>query len=68
MTSRDFMYFFQGFAEINGAPPTPAQWELLKRHANLVFKHEIDPSMPDPDGKLQEAHDGEWGGAPAYRC
>jgi hypothetical protein len=59
VTSRDFVYWLQGFAEIHGGPPDEKQWEVIKNHINLVFVHEIDPSMPDQDGKLQEAHDGE---------
>lgn len=73
MTARDFVYWLQGFAEISGKQPTAAQWATIRNHINLVFKHEIDPSMPDPDGKLQEAHDGDvplgtppWG--PMLRC
>lgn len=59
MTSRDFAYWLQGFAEIGGgAPPTAEQWKVIQNHLNLVFVHEIDPSMPDPKGKLQAAHDG----------
>ena len=58
MTSRDLVYWLQGFAEIHGGPPTAEQWETIKRHLNMVFVHEIDPSMPDPNGKLQEAHGG----------
>lgn len=62
MTSRDFVYWLQGFAEINsedmdGSAPTAKQWQVIKNHLNLVFKHEIYPSMPDPDGKLQAVHD-----------
>lgn len=59
MTSRDFMYWLQGFAELYGGPPTAEQWRIIRAHLNLVFKHEIDPSMPDPDGVLQATHDGE---------
>jgi hypothetical protein len=59
VTSRDFVYWLQGFAEIHGGPPDKKQWEVIKNHINLVFVHEIDPSMPDPDGKLQAAHDGK---------
>ena len=65
------MYWFQGFAELNDLPPTAAQWKVIKAHANLVFKHEIDPSMPDPDGKLQETHDGVApfvNDSTVYRC
>lgn len=59
MTSRDFAYWLQGFIEIHGIAPTEAQWTIIKNHLNLVFVHEIDPSMPDPKGKLQAAHDGK---------
>jgi cell division protein ZapA (FtsZ GTPase activity inhibitor) len=46
MTSRDFVYFLQGFFEIN-EPQTinKQQVEIIKNHLNLVFKHEIDPSL-----------------------
>ncbi len=57
MTSRDFVYWLQGFAELSKEPPTPEQWTQIKNHLNLVFVHEIDG--PDPDGKLQAAHDGK---------
>ncbi len=57
MTSRDLAYWLQGFAELNGdTPPTAAQWKIIRNHLNLVFTHELDG--PDPDGKLQQAHDG----------
>ncbi len=58
MTSRDFVYWLQGFIEIHGDSPNAAQWIIIKNHLNLVFKHEIDPSMPDPKGVLQKTHDG----------
>lgn len=59
MTSRDFCYWLQGFYEISN-PTTIGEKEtdMIKRHLALVFIHEIDPSMPDPDGKLQAVHDG----------
>jgi hypothetical protein len=59
MTSRDFCYWLQGFFEIsaagtNGSGPVPVtQVEIIKKHLNLVFKHEIDPSFGD-DKKQQE--------------
>lgn len=59
MTSRDFVYWLQGFSEISKVAPTEEQWKVIQSHLNLVFKHEIDPSMPDPSGKLQQAHDGK---------
>ena len=60
MTSRDFCYWLQGFFEI-GHPQslTVQETEIVKRHLALVFKHEIDPSMPDPTGELQATHDGK---------
>jgi len=46
MTSRDFAYWLQGFFEISGCTEiTAEQTEQIKKHLNLVFKHEIDPSM-----------------------
>lgn len=59
MTTRDFCFWLQGFAEVHRDAPSPEQWEVIKRHLNLVFAHDIDPSMPDKDGKLQAAHDGK---------
>lgn len=59
MTSRDFAYWLQGFFEIGQpGPMTADQVDLVKRHLALVFKHEIDPSIPDPTGDLQATHDG----------
>lgn len=46
MTSRDFCYWLQGYFEV--AKPTlidAKEIELIQKHLNLVFKHEIDPSM-----------------------
>lgn len=48
MTSRDFIYWLQGFFEISGAKQLDAgQTKLVQKHLALVFKHEIDPSMGD---------------------
>ena len=59
MRSTDFAYWLQGFAELNSKPPTAEQWEIIKNHLNMVFLHELDATIPDPDGKLQDAHDGK---------
>ena len=60
MTSQAFVYWLQGFFEISGETEmTKEQCEIVKDHLNMVFVHEIDPSIPDPKGKLQEAHDGK---------
>jgi hypothetical protein len=48
MTSRDFAFWLQGFFEISNAETiTKVQTQVIKNHLNLVFKHEIDPSMGD---------------------
>ena len=62
MTSRDFAYWLQGLFEL-ADPKTlnEKQTELIKRHLNLVFIHEIDPSYsddPEVQAKLQAIHDG----------
>jgi hypothetical protein len=53
MTSRDFCYWLQGFFEINGVRQngtvqlTVEQTVTIRAHLDMVFKHEIDPSMGD---------------------
>lgn len=50
MTSRDFAFWLQGFFEISNPEVIQSnQTELIKKHLNLVFKHEIDPSMGDKE-------------------
>lgn len=60
MTTRDFCFWLQGYME-NAKPVTidANVTQLIKQHLNLVFVHDIDPSMPDPSGKLQAIHDGK---------
>jgi hypothetical protein len=54
MTSRDFAYWLQGFFEIqNPTVITEDKVILIKQHLNLVFKHEIDPSMGDEKHQLE---------------
>jgi hypothetical protein len=60
MTSRDFCYWLQGFFELAG-PGVELNAEraaMIGRHLNLVFKHEIDPSMGGSaeQKKLNEIH------------
>ena len=59
MTSRDFAYWLQGYLEV--ADPKKIdekQLKVIKNHLNLVFKHEIDPSMGDEkhQQELNEIH------------
>lgn len=64
MTSRDFVYWLQGYFEISDAKNiNEQQIQVIKNHLNLVFKHEIDPSIDLGNNKikkeLQEIHDGK---------
>lgn len=41
------MYWVQGFVEVSGgAPPTAEQWNVIKEHLNLCFKHMDAPECP----------------------
>jgi hypothetical protein len=63
MTSRDFCYWLQGYFELTGNNiVSENQVQCIKNHLNLVFKHEIDPSIdlnnPEIKTELQKIHDG----------
>lgn len=46
MQSRDFCYWLQGFFEVSDVTEiNEKQTQQIKNHLNLVFKHEIDPSI-----------------------
>lgn len=67
MTSRDFCYWLQGLFELAETESLSAkQTELIKKHLNMVFVHEIDPSMGGKahQKKLDQFHHGE----PKMRC
>lgn len=76
MTSRDFCFWLQGAFEMNaGQMLNQGQYELMRRHLALVFKHEIDPSMGDAANQaaLNQIHDnpqigGTGPGGVLYRC
>lgn len=65
MTSRDFCYWCQGFFELTDSLEglSPAQVKMIRAHLNLVFLHEIDPSIdggkPDLVHLLNETHAGK---------
>ena len=64
MTSRDFCYWLQGYFELtNPQELSVRETTLIKQHLNLVFKHEIDPSVdggnPAVAAELQAIHDGK---------
>lgn len=58
MKSVEFCYWLQGLFEL--AKPenlTPDQTALVKKHLDMVFIHEIDPSYPkEQQPALNEAH------------
>ena len=61
MTSRDFAYWLQGFFEIEKPLSIdPQQTEMIQKHLNMVFFHEIDPSMGDKkhNQTLTDIHEG----------
>lgn len=67
MRSRDFCYWLQGFFEISsindhGNALSPKQVECIRRHLDMVFYHEIDPSMGDQEHQdtLTEIHDSSF--------
>lgn len=70
MKSREFCYWLQGLFEV-GEPVSldEKQTDLICKHLNLVFIHEIDPSYPsEQQDKLNAAH-GEAPFRPAgMRC
>lgn len=70
MTSRDFCYWLQGYLEV--AQPdeiNDKELDQIKKHLNLVFKHEIDPSMGDQahQDALNHLHNQDPNG-PKLRC
>lgn len=60
MSSRDFCFWLMGYFEIteDEGSLSSMQVESIKNHLRLVFKHEIDPSMPGDPQELQNIHDG----------
>lgn len=38
MTSEQFTYWLQGFAELHATPPSPEQWLAIRDHLALVFE------------------------------
>ncbi len=58
MTSRDFCYWLQGYFELSeGGRFTAEQANTVKKHLEMVFRHEIDPGFGKDKAALQEIHD-----------
>lgn len=78
MTSREFVYWLQGYFELSGSTSlTIEQAQCIKRHLAMVFAHEIDPSAgtAEQQEKLNEVHGpgaqtigGDGPGGTKYRC
>jgi hypothetical protein len=47
MDALQFAYWLQGFAELNGAPPTEEQWTAIRDHLGLVF-NKVTPPLQTP--------------------
>lgn len=74
MTSRDFCYWLQGHLELRGLNSGLAldagQVECIRKHLNLVFKHEIDLSAGSAEHqlKLDAIHNPNTPGGLLARC
>ena len=50
MTTEQFAYWLQGFAELNGgAPPTAEQWASIQDHLKTVFTKVTPPLRGAPN-------------------
>lgn len=67
MKTRDFCYWMQGFFDFKEVSQgkdrvtlTGAQIDCIRKHLNMVFVHEIDPSFGDKkhQEELTKTHEG----------
>lgn len=47
MTPEQFVYWLQGFAELQPTPPSPEQWQSIREHLATVFK-KVTPPVQAP--------------------
>jgi len=47
MTPEQFVYWLQGYAELQQAAPTKEQWDSIKQHLATVF-NKVTPPMVTP--------------------
>lgn len=52
MTTEQFTYWLQWFAEINSSAPSDEQWKIIKDHLALVFDkktpiYSVDTNKPE---------------------
>jgi hypothetical protein len=64
VNTRDFCFWLQGFFEVHGTSNkdyalSPEQVDVIKKHLDMVFVHDIDPSMGGPEKQqvLNEIHE-----------
>ena len=46
MTTEQFTYWLQGFAELHPEPPTAEQWQAIRDHLALVFEKRTPNYFP----------------------
>ncbi len=72
MTSRDFCYWLMGSLELNDALVTKglsdSQVAVIKKHLQLVFVHEIDPSIDKGNPETKAVLDKVHGKDTVMRC
>lgn len=55
MTPENFIYWLNGFVELNDNPPTPEQWQSIKEHLSLVM-NKVTPPVAKSAGELYLEH------------
>lgn len=66
MKSQEFCYWLQGYFELsNSTQLMPEQVNLIKKHLNMVFAHDIDKQY-DNQETLNNIHNGN--SATQFRC
>lgn len=67
MKSEHFVFWLQGFFELSGSELktlNESQLDIIKKHLDLVFYHEIDPSYtndPKKQAEMNKIHSGVSG-------
>ncbi len=67
MTPEQFTYWLQGFAELNSAPPSPAQWKSIQDHLKTVF-HKVTPQITPDGSSIQAVRAAQWGSSDVRIC
>ena len=61
MTSEQFAYWLQGFAELNPQAPNAEQWQAIRDHLQLVFKKETPKrELGGPVRTMELRHSDVW--------